>query len=440
MKIYPGTRVYVLCPASWFTGGPTLLHQLASQLLALGIDAQMVYLPPDGKKYDHPVSPEYEKYHVGWSRDICDDEKNILIVFETYPWGISYGKRIRKVLWWLSVDNYFESIVRYVNSIDIKKATTVPLDNIYVFGEKRIIHWCQSEYARQFVRCNGVPEENIFMVEDYLSHGFLTGEIDLSRKRDIVVYNPKKGMEFTEKLIAQSPDIDWRPIQDMTSEQVKDLLLQAKVYIDFGNHPGKDRIPREAALSGCVVITGRRGAAANDIDIPISEEYKLNDQNIGGILGKIQYVFTDFITAYQQQSAYRQQIKHDFPHFVEELTAALEITGHKAPLWSAVLNDDNSQGLDIAKALLELKEEYQLQFIIDDRLANPAFTSKLIQVEKRRRYLQLAGNRIEILTSADADFLYQEGRIKKVFAREGMTMLGVKKQLPNLQEEDFLLV
>lgn len=440
MKIYPGTRVYVLCPASWFTGGPTLLHQLASQLLALGIDAQMVYLPPDGKKYDHPVSPEYEKYHVGWSGDICDDEKNILIVFETYPWGLSYGKRIRKVLWWLSVDNHFESIARYVNSIDIKKVTTVPMDNIYVFGEKDIIHWCQSEYARQFVRCNGVPEENIFMVEDYLSHGFLKGDYDLSQKKNIVVYNPKKGMEFTEKIIEQRPDIDWRPIQDMTPEQVKELLLQAKVYIDFGNHPGKDRIPREAALSGCVVITGRRGAAANEIDIPIPVEYKLSEYDIGRILDTIDGVFTDFLAAYQQQYAYRQHIKHDFLRFVEELTVALEITGKRVPLWSAVLNDEEGQGLEIAKALLELKEEYNLQFIIDDKLANPAFVSRHIQVEKKRRYLRLSGSKIEILSSDDADFLYQEGRIRKVFAWEGMRMDGVENKLPNLQEEDLLLV
>ena len=92
------------------------------------------------------------------------------------------------------------------------------------------------------------------------------------------------------------------------------------------------------------------------------------------------------------------------------------------------------------KALLELKEEYNLQFIIDDKLANPAFVSPHIQVEKKRRYLRLSGSKIEILSSDDADFLYQEGRIRKVFAWEGMRMDGVENKLPNLQEEDLLLV
>ena len=54
-------------------------------------------------------------------------------------------------------------------------------------------------------------------------------------------------------------------------------------------------------------------------------------------------VFTDFLAAYQQQYAYRQHIKHDFLRFVEELTVALEITGKRVPLWSAVLNDEEGQ-------------------------------------------------------------------------------------------------
>ena len=33
-----------------------------------------------------------------------------------------------------------------------------------------------------------------------------------------------------------------------------------QVYIDFGHHPGQDRLPREAVQCGCVVITGTRGS------------------------------------------------------------------------------------------------------------------------------------------------------------------------------------
>ena len=56
------------------------------------------------------------------------------------------------------------------------------------------------------------------------------------------------------------------------------LMQISKVYIDFGNHPGKDRIPREAAICGCCIITGKRGSANNKIDIAIKDKYKFEDR------------------------------------------------------------------------------------------------------------------------------------------------------------------
>jgi len=47
------------------------------------------------------------------------------------------------------------------------------------------------------------------------------------------------------------------------------MCVSRKLYVDFGKHPGKDRMPREAAVHGCCIITGRRGAAGNPFDIPI---------------------------------------------------------------------------------------------------------------------------------------------------------------------------
>ena len=45
-------------------------------------------------------------------------------------------------------------------------------------------------------------------------------------------------------------------------------------YIDFGPHPGMDRLPREAALAGCVVVTNREGAANFDEDTPLPSQFK----------------------------------------------------------------------------------------------------------------------------------------------------------------------
>ena len=58
-------------------------------------------------------------------------------------------------------------------------------------------------------------------------------------------------------------------------------------YIDFGPHPGMDRLPREATLAGCVVITNREGAANFDEDVPLPSEFKFSKFNVDKIYSLI---------------------------------------------------------------------------------------------------------------------------------------------------------
>ena len=52
-------------------------------------------------------------------------------------------------------------------------------------------------------------------------------------------------------------------------------MLSSKIYIDFGEHPGMDRLPREAAINGLIVITNKAGAAFYKEDVGIKEKYKV---------------------------------------------------------------------------------------------------------------------------------------------------------------------
>ncbi len=62
------------------------------------------------------------------------------------------------------------------------------------------------------------------------------------------------------------------PLENMSKQEVRALMQQSRYYIDFGHHPGKDRLPREAAASGCVVLTLRAGAAQFFDDVPLAQE------------------------------------------------------------------------------------------------------------------------------------------------------------------------
>lgn len=80
------------------------------------------------------------------------------------------------------------------------------------------------------------------------------------------------------------------------------MLLKAKVYIDFGPHPGMDRLPREAALCGCCVITNRQGAAAFHKDVPIPPQFKIdvreNDINASQYLDETFAVIKECVNSY----------------------------------------------------------------------------------------------------------------------------------------------
>jgi len=115
----------------------------------------------------------------------------------------------------------------------------------------------------------------------------------------------------------------------MKRTEVLDLLKSAKVYIDFGNHPGKDRLPREAATLGACVITSRRGSAGYFEDVPIPEEYKFEDtkENIPLIVAKIK----DCLEHYEQRAKdfdyYREIIAKEPEKFTNDVKKIFIATG-----------------------------------------------------------------------------------------------------------------
>ena len=140
-------------------------------------------------------------------------------------------------------------------------------------------------------------------------------------REKIVVYNPKKGFEFTKKLIQKFPEINFIPLINMSKDEVCTTLKKASVYVDFGDHPGKDRIPREAALLGCCVIISKNGSAKFSKDVQIPDEFKFQkNRNNLELIGRAIY---ECIENYSVQNAkfdaYRYKIGREKKVFVEEI-------------------------------------------------------------------------------------------------------------------------
>ena len=144
---------------------------------------------------------------------------------------------------------------------------------------------------------------------------------DNKQKCNKILYNPKKGYRFTKEIMKKAKELEWVPIQNLTTWQVKELLLQSKVYIDFGNHPGKDRFPREAAMCGCIVITGRRGSAKFYNDVPIDDKFKFKDskKNIEKIVTKVRECLDNYDTQIKEFHDYRKYIRNEKEQFNKDV-------------------------------------------------------------------------------------------------------------------------
>lgn len=299
--------IYVCTPPRVATGGVELLQQLVYELNRQqeGI-AKLLYLD-DTPEVGWGAPLQYEKYQNPYTVNTFQGDHAVFIVPEIW---VAKGEELFKewptVIWWESVDNYF---------------LNHPRELWYSFVQnKSMLHMAQSMYAKRFLIENGgISENRIIEVSDYVSEEFLAGKVSLkaSRRDRIVLYNKRKGLEFTNKLIEASPELHWIPISGMSTEEIVRVMSVSRVYIDFGDHPGKDRMPREAAIRGCCIVTGRNGSASYPEDVPIMGQYKFErkEENIPRICSCIKQLVENYDTCISDFEQYRTMIRGEKAKF-----------------------------------------------------------------------------------------------------------------------------
>ena len=273
------------------TGGPENIHQVCRLLSDLGYDASILY--PD-KDLKHTA--KFECYNNKIAENPIFDDETLLVFPEFLAASRFKNFKCKKALFWLSLDN----------SPDIKQLRLK--EYLEQFGVNYNLVQCQ--YAYDYLKSYDI--ENVFMISDYVNDKYFEARAMKERKPQIL-YNPKKGKIFTQKIVHLNQDLTFIPIENMNVDQIIDLMDESMVYIDFGEHPGKDRIPREAAMRSLVVVTGRDGAAVNDVDVNIPQKYKI-DRNISQ-LGKVKELLHSCIENYSaivnDFNSYREKIMNE---------------------------------------------------------------------------------------------------------------------------------
>jgi len=303
-------RVLVVCPGGAVTGGPEALHQLVDAMRSAGQAAFMVYWPTD-RRFEIP--PPYAQYDA--PQAAFEDRAGDLIVFpEVMPSEALKVREAEAALWWLSLDNFLcrKNVSRLRDWSQYWKRALRgqrPWDGAKSLH--RLRHLSQTEHATAYLRSCGIEPEPLI---DYINVRHFVDQTPelIAGKRKRILYNPTKGKAFVDRLRAARPDWEFQPLRGLDRDQLSELLDASRLYVDFGHHPGRDRLPREAASHGCCIVSGRLGSAGNDIDLPIPQMYKL-DTRAGEFVQRacslIEDMLDDFATHHRAFEPYRNWVR-----------------------------------------------------------------------------------------------------------------------------------
>ncbi|MEJ6023160.1 hypothetical protein [Ramlibacter sp. PS4R-6] len=329
MKRY--ARVLVVCPGNAMTAGPEALHQLVGEMNRLGQPAAIVYHPFD-REFETPAP--YRQHGAPVAR--YAQEAGTLVVFpEIFTTLALRAAPADAAIWWMSVNNFtgerygnaWRDRLRYWKYVAKGRA---PLGGVKALTHLR--HFAQSDYAREFLAAQGVTGEPlrdpipVYTEPAYVAR--LPSLLAGAKRADRILFNPTKGAPITARLMAAYPEWEFKPLRGLDRTQLADAFLGAKLYIDFGHHPGKDRLPREAALHGCCVITARHGSAANDVDVPIPARFKLDVkapdfvQRFGAAAGE---VMAKFDACSAELARYRKVIAEEPDTFRQDIRQAFAL-------------------------------------------------------------------------------------------------------------------
>ena len=304
----------MLCPHV-VTGGPEAIHQASDTILGLGGEVVVAYYGSQvGLSIDdgvvhcvyngRPTPPAYRDYRALIAARIPLTEQSLVIYPESVlDWALQ-PRPFQRAIWWLSVDNA------------IVKAPQLAYDNHRrkILERDDLLHFYQSDYARDYLVKGGA--RRCLPLADYINRDFASGGIDLPREKSIS-YFPRKGGAMASAFFERHGDLLPRPIENMPREAVRDTLRGSSLYIDFGHHPGKDRIPREAALSGNVIFLHERGAANFYVDHPLDPFYLFTGLDIanGSLHKRVTWALQNREHALDQQALYRARIAHERDEF-----------------------------------------------------------------------------------------------------------------------------
>lgn len=262
--------IYILCPYAIRTGGPEALHQLSDALIGQGFDARTAYYTQaqadlvarwqSSSAYrfgDAANNIEEYAHYATKPVDVVPNEPDAIVVLpEPLCHLAPKFNKARVLVWWLSVDNGLGALSRV---------------NLNHLRAPNVQHAAQSLYADRFIKTLRLTPASGAFLSDYTVDLREYAEPLAWQDRPLmVVFNANHKVTadvaaMCVALKAHDREIDTHIVGGLPRREMAALFAKARVFVDLGCMPGKDRMPREALLMGCEVITDAHNGAGDEL-------------------------------------------------------------------------------------------------------------------------------------------------------------------------------
>ena len=294
-------QILHLCPANLASGGPEGIHNLVHHLNKVGADAKILYV---GNIARCSQPKEYEKYECRFITTMPRYFDGCVIfpeVWANQAVDAKYDNCLTAVNW-QGVDVFY-----WHNGNDMR-----------FMQRKNMLHIANSEYAVEHLRKLGLDSVKI---SDCLNDAFFE-TMENQNRDDVILYNPTecKLTDFQKtvmKRCRKELNVEFKPIQGYTREALIAEMCRHKLYIDFGVFSGRERLPREAVMCGCCILTSNKGTARFYEDNSITEMYKVD--NVEDAIYRINYILKNYDTCVRDFDEYRRLLQRDKQNYMSEV-------------------------------------------------------------------------------------------------------------------------
>jgi len=315
--------IYVLTLHTHRTGGPEACHQLADALIEQGFDARTVYYdfaqvealanasPQEGYYFGARVCPfdEYARYKVNVTDAVPNTEGVIVVLPETLCHLAPKFDKATVLIWWLSVDNGFGALSR-VNLNHLRKPN--------------VKHAWQSHYARKFIDALMLAEVVLPLSDYTVDMRRYAAPMPWDERPLLALFNTNHKVVadwrgIVAKVAELDPEIECVPVGG-TREGVAAMFARARIYVDLGSMPGKDRMPREAVAQGCQSLVSFYGGGQDLMDIGGSRgpfETKIAADIVRTVRGPLSHTFERDIQpkVFREKAVFFDEVARLFDEF-----------------------------------------------------------------------------------------------------------------------------